>query len=120
MTVCEYPHQKITEIHKLSSEQKFKIGDILISLWNADLRNSFSHSQYSISGDIVLYTKDLSPISRTRISTEGMPYGKGEIKYLDLEKYYTGSCKLIDVFEREYKQVYEKVTQKNRIESDSQ
>lgn len=109
--VCEYPSQKIPEIQRLSNELNLKIGDIIYSLWNPNLRNNFSHSQYSISGDTIIYTKNISPISRN--PSEGMPRGKGELKKQDLEKYYMGVCTLIDVFDREYKHIYEKSTVQN-------
>lgn len=106
--VCEFPSQKLQEIQRLSNELNLKIGDIIFRLWNSSLRNSFSHSQYSISGDTILYTKDLSPISRKH--SEGMPHGKGELKKQDLENYYVSACTLIDVFDREYILVYKKFT----------
>lgn len=116
--VCKYPSQKFHEIQRLSNDLNLKIGDIIFLLWNSTLRNSFSHSQYSISGDTILYTKDLSPISRKH--SEGMPHGKGELKKQDLENYYIGACTLIDVFDREYRLVYKKATlQNNSIEANS-
>ena len=111
LDVCEYPSQKIPEIQKLSNDLSLKIGDIIHFLWNSNLRNNFSHSQYSISGDTILYTKDISPISRK--PSEGMPSGKGELKKQDLKKHYMGACALIDVFDREYKHIYKKATLQN-------
>ena len=115
LVICEYPSQKIPQIHTLSNEQSLKIGNIVHSLWSSDLRNSFSHSQYSISNDTILFTKDISPISRRPL--EGMPHGKGEIKKQDLENYYIGACTLIDVFDREYKHIYKKATSQNKANS---
>lgn len=112
LDVCEYPSQKIFEIKKLSNELSLKIGDIIDCLWNSNLRNNFSHSQYSISGDTILYTKGISPISRT--PAKGMPRGKGELKKEDLEKHYMGACTLIDIFDREYKHIYKIATLQNK------
>ena len=119
LDVCEYPSQKIPEIQRLSQELNLQVGDIITRLWNANLRNSFSHSQYSINDNIILYTKNLSPISRK--PPEEMPHGKGELKKQDLEKYYDGACTLLDIFDCEYKKIYKKATlQNNGIEPDSQ
>jgi hypothetical protein len=118
ISVCEYPSQKIPEIQILASDQELTIGDILDRLWNANLRNSFSHSQYRIFGDTILFTKNLSPISRS--PSLGMPRGTGELKVKDLQNYYLGGCALIDVFDREYNNLYKLATlQNNGIETDS-
>jgi hypothetical protein len=108
LDVCEYPSQKIREIQNLSNEQGLSVGDILHSLWSAELRNNFSHSQYSITDDAIFFTKDISPISRRPL--EGMPHGKAELKNQDLKKYYNGACTLIDVFDQEYRNIYKKAT----------
>ncbi len=59
VSVCEYPSQRIPEIKNLSDELSLNIGDILHCLWNSNLRNAFSHSQYSICNDTILFTKNL-------------------------------------------------------------
>jgi hypothetical protein len=49
--ICKYPSQKIDEIKRLSqisNNSEFKIGMILERLWNSEIRNSFSHSNYML------------------------------------------------------------------------
>jgi hypothetical protein len=48
---CEYPQEKIQEIKRLSNQfvkLKFSIGIVLERIWNSEVRNSFSHSNYAL------------------------------------------------------------------------
>jgi hypothetical protein len=61
---CEYPKDKIEEIQKLSGTKDLQIGDLLGQLWQSNIRNAFSHSQYSLDKNFLIVTRQLSPISR--------------------------------------------------------
>jgi hypothetical protein len=61
---CEYPREKIEEICRLSNILSMKIGGVLDRIWNPNLRNAISHSQYFLSVDRYLPSGGLSPISR--------------------------------------------------------
>jgi len=61
---CKYPKDKIEEIQKLSRPKDLRIGELLGQLWRSDLRNAFSHSQYSLDKNFLIGTRQLSPISR--------------------------------------------------------
>jgi hypothetical protein len=109
--VCEYPSQKIREIKRISDEIGLNIGNVINDLWNDNLRNSFSHSQYCISDDEILFTKNLSPISR--IPPDNMPR-IANLQINELKKLYDGVHTLFEVFDQEYKNVFEYVTSQNQ------
>lgn len=61
---CENPTSKIDEISTLCKSNKLEIGKVLKNLLKADLRNSYYHSQYTISPDgSFVNTRFYSPTS---------------------------------------------------------
>ncbi|MEZ4705830.1 MAG: hypothetical protein R3A44_01410 [Caldilineaceae bacterium] len=67
--LCQLTRQKIDEIKKLSDEFGLQVGSVLKQLWNKDLRNTFSHSQYTLSDGKYSGTRTHSPFSRKRNKT---------------------------------------------------
>jgi hypothetical protein len=63
--VCRYPREKIREIEKEADSAGLAVGNVLKRIWDGDLRNMYSHSQYYISGGSASRTSSVSPISRT-------------------------------------------------------
>lgn len=54
---CWLSTKKYKEIVRLAQPIGQPIGDTVLSIWNADLRNIFSHSRYWLSGQYVLGCK---------------------------------------------------------------
>jgi len=114
--VCEYPSQKVREIKRISDEIGLNLGNVINKLWNDDLRNSFSHSQYFISDYEILFSKNLSPISRK--PHDVMPR-LATLQIEELKNLYDGVYSLFEVFEREYRNIYNYVTlQNHRLHQD--
>lgn len=64
LPVLRYPLEKINAIKKLSNLHSLTIGDILFKIWQSDLRNAFSHSQYFWIGNTFRVSNTISPLSR--------------------------------------------------------
>jgi len=62
--VLRYSLEKINAINKLANKHSLIIGDILSNIWQSDLRNSFSHSQYFWMGNTFRVSNTISPLSR--------------------------------------------------------
>lgn len=98
--VCEYPNQKITEIEKLSKQLKLTIGELISKFWQKDIRNAFSHSQYSLSSNYFVITRELSPISRK----SNKPFSKSAAySYQDIDKLYFCAGNFLSAFIDTYK-----------------
>jgi len=81
--VCWFPNEKYKEIISLAQPVGQPIGNIVSSVWNANLRNIFSHSRYWLSGTRVLASGELSPISRKHAFGTGSSFAFNEV-----EEYY--------------------------------
>ena len=97
--VCEYPREKIAELSRMSKKLDVQIGTILDHLWQVDLRNAFSHSQYFWMGEILTTTSSLSPLSRKKERKRNNPSFTAE----DIERLYQGASKLLYYFEEAYR-----------------
>lgn len=64
LTVLQYSINKINAIKKLANKKSLVVGEILYKIWQSDLRNSFSHSQYFFTEDYFCCSNQLSPLSR--------------------------------------------------------
>lgn len=64
LTVLRFSLEKINVINKLSKKINLKIGDILLKIWQSELRNAFSHSQYFWMGTTFKVSNTISPLSR--------------------------------------------------------
>ena len=63
-SVLRYSIEKIHAIKNLSKKNSLSIGENLYKLWQSDLRNSFSHSQYFWVGNSFCGSSTISPLSR--------------------------------------------------------
>jgi len=87
--VLKYPKDRVSELERLSNNLGIVLGSMLASLWQNDLRNAFSHSQYFWTGDILSCTGRLSPNIR-----KGIGVGSGGSKSFassDLAALYAGA-----------------------------
>lgn len=66
---CRHPGEKITEIVRLSATGNSTVGPVLERLWDADLRNTFAHSQYMLMDGNYMGTRAISPLSRQQSDT---------------------------------------------------
>jgi len=64
LSVLRYSIEKIKAIKKLSQNKTLTIEKYLHNMWQSDLRNSFSHSQYFWIGDSFRGSNTISPLSR--------------------------------------------------------
>ena len=100
-------------VKRLSDKLNVKIGSVLDHLWQYDLRNRFSHSQYFWdSCDILTTTGALSPLSRKKlfplsckVPKEEDPTKKGNPSFslAQIERLYQGATSLLHYFIRCYK-----------------
>lgn len=97
--ICEYPRQKIVELSRLSKKLDVRIGTVLDRLWQVDLRNAFSHSQYCWMGEMLTATSSLSPLSRKKERERNNPSFTAE----DIELLYRGASKLLYYFVEAYR-----------------
>jgi len=97
--VCQYPREKVAELRRLSEKLDVQIGIVLDRLWQGDLRNAFSHSQYCWMGDILTATSSLSPLSRK----DGRKKGNPSFTFDDIECLYQGANKLLYYFAEAYR-----------------
>jgi len=97
--VCRYPREKIAELSRLSKKLGMQIGTVLDRLWQVDLRNAFSHSQYCWMGEVLTATGSLSPLSRKNGGKRGNP----SFTFDDIERLYEGTSKLLYYFTKAYR-----------------
>lgn len=64
LTVLRYSTEKIIAINKLALRLGLKIGGVLSKIWQSELRNAFSHSQYFWMGNTFRVSNSISPLSR--------------------------------------------------------
>ncbi|MBK7378585.1 MAG: hypothetical protein IPJ03_06215 [Ignavibacteriales bacterium] len=62
--VLRYSLEKINAIKKLSNIHSLTIGDTLSKIWQSNIRNAFSHSQYFWIGNTFRVSNTISPLSR--------------------------------------------------------
>ncbi len=96
--VCQYPREKISELSRLSKKLDVQIGTVLDHLWQVDLRNAFSHSQYCWMGEMLTATGSLSPLSRKNCGKRNNP----SFTFDDIERLYEGSRNLLYYFTEAY------------------
>ena len=97
--VCQYPREKIAELIGLSKGLDMQIGIVLDRLWQVDLRNAFSHSQYCWMGEMLTATGSLSPLSRKNGKKKRNP----SFTFEDIERLYQGASKLLYCFTEAYR-----------------
>lgn len=64
LTVLRFTTEKLIAINKLASKLNLKIGEILLKIWQSELRNAFSHSQYFWMEKTFRVSNSISPLSR--------------------------------------------------------
>ncbi len=91
---CESPTTKIDEISSLCKSQQFEIGSVLKNLLKADLRNSFYHSQYTISPDgAFVNTRFYSPTSNIKPAKRVFKLSEIESLYNNAESFFNAFFK---------------------------
>lgn len=86
---CESPTSKIDEIATLCKSNKLEIGSVLKNLLKADLRNSFYHSQYTISPDGTFgNTRFYSPTSTIKPAKKVFKLNEIESLYNNAELFF--------------------------------
>lgn len=103
-TFCKYPRKKIDNIRKLSKPKGLLIGELFAQLWQFDLRNAFSHSQYFFGADYFVGTRQLSPISR---DTKTFPYKTVRYSHEEINTLYQGAYDFLLVFVQVYESYIE-------------
>jgi hypothetical protein len=76
---CWLPKEKYKEIARLAQPVSQRIGEIVSSVWNARLRNAFSHSRYWLGVTHVVGSGDLSPISGKGVFGGGVSFAFDEV-----------------------------------------
>ena len=100
---CEYPRQKFQQLRIEAEKAGSMIGTILERLWEGDLRNSFSHSQYAIgSNGSITATKMFTGVP-TRRSIRNIQNCRISYSSVEIEQLYEGAMTYLDSFVREYK-----------------
>lgn len=100
--ICILPREKIAAISGLSENLFQPIGKVMKGLWQPDLRNSFTHSQYIIESDNILITNQLSPISRR----EKKPINPiTHYSFDEIEQLYLAANQFFTTFISSYKSV---------------
>jgi len=99
-STCKYPGEKIGELKELSKQKGLLIGELLKQLWQANLRNAFSHSQYFFGADYFVGTRQFSPISRDANTS---PYKTVRYSHEEINALYQGAYDFLFAFVRFYK-----------------
>jgi len=99
VSTCKYTKDKIQEIQKLSGPKDLRIGELLGQLWRSDLRNAFSHSQYSLDKNFLIGTRQLSPISR---NANMSPYETVRYSHEKINGLYQGAYDFLFAFLKFY------------------
>lgn len=60
---CIYASQKMNAIKARSENLHLRIGEVLSSIWDSDIRNAFAHGYYILGHGYILLNGSLSPIS---------------------------------------------------------
>jgi hypothetical protein len=98
------PDERISEILSMSTKNGLKIGFRLNELWNKELRNSFTHANYTIykNGHLNGY-KSISPLTKDKVKQ-----GKAEAGNLyyfstdEIDQYYQGALTYLKIFIEKY------------------
>ncbi|MCC7093425.1 MAG: hypothetical protein IT277_04470 [Ignavibacteriaceae bacterium] len=86
---CENPTSKIDEICSLCKSNKLEIGTVLKNILKADLRNSYYHSQYTISPDgSFVNTRFYSPTSQIKPAKKVYKPNEIESLYIFAESFF--------------------------------
>jgi hypothetical protein len=101
--VCEYPREKFREIETLATRVKEPIGDVITQIWDAGLRNAFSHSQYFLTPQYLIPTKTLSPISR-RNTAKGWIRSPRSYSFEEISERYRAAKSFLLAVAREHSQ----------------
>jgi hypothetical protein len=98
---CEYTGEKIGELTRLGDALGLPTGEILARLWDSNLRNTFSHSQYALFGDNFTSTRNTSPFSRKM----GKTLANIDISYSfeHIDALFVKSCGFLRIFVETYK-----------------
>jgi hypothetical protein len=96
---CWLPKEKYKEIASLAQPVNQRIGDIVSSVWDARLRNAFSHSRYRLGVTHVVASGDLSPISREGAFGGGVSFAFDEVR----ERYRAAKVLMLQVAEEHAK-----------------
>lgn len=98
---CEYTEEKVQEIVRKADALQLDVGRILEMIWERDLRNSFSHSQYVLIGGNYMATRRSSPLSRRQNRT--LSDGDCYYSYETLDALYQRACQWLFAFIETYK-----------------
>jgi hypothetical protein len=96
---CWFPKEKYKEITCLAYPVGQHIGEIVSSVWDARLRNVFSHSRYWLGVTHVIASGDLSPISRKDTFGGGLSFPFEEVR----ERYRAAKVLMLQVAEEHAK-----------------
>lgn len=101
---CENPTSKIDEISTLCKSKKLGIGKLLKNLLKADLRNSYYHSQYTISPDgSFVNTRFYSPSSQIKPAKKVYKLNEIESLYTFAESFFDNFFKRFSVERKKFK-----------------
>lgn len=96
---CWLPREKYEEIVTLAQPVNQRIGNIVSSVWDSRLRNTFSHSRYWLGVTHVVGSGDLSPISRKGAFGSGVNFAFDEVR----ERYRAAKVLMLQVAEEHAK-----------------
>jgi len=96
---CWFPKEKYKEIADLAQPVGQRIGNIVSSVWEARLRNVFSHSRYWLGATHVVASGDLSPISRKRAFGSSGSFAFDEVR----ERYRAAKVLMLQLAEEHAK-----------------
>lgn len=99
--LCQYPRERVKEMERLSQQTSMSLGKLLSGLWQNDLRNAFSHSQYFLGGNALTSSRSLSPVSRPRV---GIRERSPSFTFVDIEDLYDRAVELLSGFIEQYKE----------------
>lgn len=91
--------EKIRYLHQCPLLSQYDVTKLISQIWNSDMRNAFSHSEYCINpaGDII-YTKWLTGaagMSEETIRSKHTVHGE---KYHAINEYYKSACSYYTAF----------------------
>ncbi len=96
---CWLPKEKYKEITSLAQPVNQCIGDIVSSVWDARLRNVFSHSRYWLGVTHVVASGNLSPISRKDAFGSNVSFSFDDVR----ERYRAAKVLMLQVAEEHAK-----------------
>lgn len=98
--ICDHPAKKIQHLERLEESIPTSISNCLNRLWSGELRNAFSHSQYTIDPDgsliVTKYAAGVSGHTFQQMMNHGILFPADEIKerFSAASKFLEEFCKL--------------------------